>query len=258
MSFRAIRFLLLLGLLLVQSQTRPAISEESLRVATEGTYAPFSFYTPDGKLTGFDVDVARALCEAARLACEFVTLDYEGMVEALQQKKIDAIAAGMSITEKRKKMVAFTESYRSSDKRFVSCGAQPITDISPEALKSRVIGTQAGTSSVDYMKAHYAGSDIRLYKSMDEAFQDLGAGRLDLALATEPVGYAFMTTPSGKNCAFAGPRIKDEKLFGQGVGIAFRKEDTALVERFNAALSAIRASGTFAAINKRYFPFPVD
>ena len=164
----------------------------------------------------------------------------------------------MSITEKRKKMVAFTHSYRSSDKRFVSCAAQPIADISPDVLKSRVIGTQAGTSNVDYMRAHYAGSDIRLYKSMDEAFQDLGAGRLDFALATEPVGYAFMTTAAGKGCAFAGPRIKDEKLFGQGVGIAFRKEDTALVERLNAALRAIRGNGTFAAINKRYFPFPVD
>src|SRR5262249_12325652 len=218
---------------------------------------PFSFYTADGKLTGFDVDIARALCDAAKLSCEFVTLDYDGMVPALDQGKIDAIDAGMPITEKRKKALAFTDSYRSPDKRFVTCRPADIKDISPEALKSRVIGTQSGTSSVDYFKAYYPGADIRLYKSMDEAFQDLAAGRLDAAMATEPVGYTFISKPENKGCDFVGPRIADKKLFGAGVGIAFRKTDTALVARMNEALKAIRENGTYDAINKRYFPFSI-
>jgi len=231
--------------------------DTAIKIGTEGTYAPFSYYTADGKLTGFDVELTQALCEGAKIRCEFVTLEFDGMVEALQQKKIDAISAGMTITEKRKKFVAFTDSLRSSDKRFVTCKPDQFKDTSPEALKSHIIGTQSGTSSVDYFNAYYAGSDIRLYKSMDEAFQDLAAGRIELAMATEPVGYSFINTPAGKGCEFAGKRLKDEKLFGSGVGIALRKEDEDLLKNLNGALRAIRDNGTYETINKKYFPFSV-
>ena len=248
-----------LGLLsLAVLASGPADAQDAdIKIGTEGTYAPFSYYTADGKLTGFDVDLTQALCDAAKIRCEFVTLEYEGMVEALQQKKIDAVSGGMPITEKRKKVVAFTDPIRTSDKRFVTCKPDQFQDISPEALKSHVIGTQSGTSSGDYFNAHYAGSDIRLYKSMDEAFQDLAAGRLELAMATEPVGYSFINTPAGKGCGFVGPRLKDEKLFGSGTGIALRKGDEDLRKSFNEALRAVRDNGTYETINKKYFPFSV-
>ena len=259
MVSRITKCLAILGVLsLAVVAGKPTHSQDAIvKIGTEGTYAPFSYYTSDGKLTGFDVELTQALCDAAKIRCEFVTLEYEGMVEALQQKKIDAVSAGMPITEKRKKVVAFTDPIRSSDKRFDTCKSDQFQDISPEALKSHIIGTQSGTSSVDYFKAHYAGSDIRLYKSMDEAFQDLAAGRIELAMATEPVGYSFINTPGGKGCAFVGPRLKDEKLFGSGVGLALRKDDEGLVENFNRALRAIRDNGTYEAINKKYFPFSV-
>ncbi|MBL8908685.1 MAG: transporter substrate-binding domain-containing protein [Rhizobiales bacterium] len=228
-----------------------------LKIGTEGTYAPFSFFAPDGKLTGFDIEITQAMCDAAKLTCKFETLDFDGMIPALNQRKLDALAVGFSITEKRKKQVAFTDSYRTSDKRFVTCRPDVFKDVSPETLKSRVIGTQSGTSSADYFKSFYPESEIRLYKSMDEAFQDLGAGRLDLAMATEPVGYDFISKHGNGTCAFVGPRIKDEKFFGSGVGIAFRLDETELVDKFNAALKTIRDDGTYEAINARYFPFSI-
>jgi polar amino acid transport system substrate-binding protein len=251
--------LALLGLLsLAMIAGSPAHAQDAtVKIGTEGTYAPFSYFTSDGKLTGFDVELTQALCDTAKVRCEFLTLEYEGLLEALQKKKIDAIAAGMNITEKRKKFVAFTDSYRSSDKRFVSCKPDQFQDVSPEALKSRIIGAQSGTTSIDYFNTYYAGADIRRYKSMDEAFQDLAAGRIELAMASEPVGYSFINTPGGKGCAFVGPRLKDEKLFGSGVGLALRKDDEGLVENFNRALRAIRDNGTYEAINKKYFPFSV-
>lgn len=247
------------GLLQLETTSKPVLAQgaETVKIGTEGTAVPYSFFTSDGKLTGFDVEITQAMCDAAKLTCEFKTLDLDGMVPALNQKKLDALAAGYAITEKRKKNLAFADRYRTSDKRFVTCKPEIFKDISPDALKSHIIGTQSGTSSVDYFNNNYSGSEIRLYKSMDEAFQDLAAGRLDLAMATEPIGYTFISQAANAACAFVGPRIKDEKLFGAGVGIAFRLDDTELVEKFNAALKAIRADGTYDTINKRYFPFSI-
>ena len=91
----------------------------------------------------------------------------------------------------------FTDRYYTSYRRFISCAGHPVEDVSPEALKGHPIGTQGGTASDDYLEAFYKGSDIRLYKSMDEVYQDLGAGLLDAAFGGEATSYAFMQTPAG-------------------------------------------------------------
>jgi lysine-arginine-ornithine-binding protein len=228
-----------------------------VKVATEGTYRPFSYFTPDGQLSGFDVDLTLAICKAAGLDCALVTMDIDGMIPALNEKKIDAISTGMAMTAKRKKAVAFTDPIRSNGKRFVSCTPNTSPDVSPAALAGRVIGTQGSTSNSDYFDAHYRGSDIRLYKTMDEAFQDLAAGRLDLVMAQEGTGYGFLVSPAGKGCSFVGPRIEDAKLFGEGVGIALRPADADLKAAFDAGLRKVLEDGTYKAINDKYFPFSV-
>src|SRR5262249_261579 len=126
---------------------------------------------------------------------------------------------------------------------------------SPDALKGHIIGTQAGTSNADFFQAKYPGSDIRLYKSMDEAFQDLGSGRIELALAQTGVAYSFMQSPEGKGCQFVGARLEDPKLLGSGVGIEVRLGDTELRDKFNAGLKKILDDGTYKALNDKYFPF---
>jgi len=229
-----------------------------VRVASEGTYRPFSFLTADGQLTGFDVEFAQAVCKAAGLDCVMVTMDYEGMVAALKEKKIDAIASGMTITEKRKKTLAFTDRYRSSGKRFVTCAPDKFPKVGPDVLKGATVGAQGETTSGDYLKAVYLASDVRLYKSMDEAFADLSAGRLDLALSQEPSDYDFVNTPAGKGCAMVGERLDDPKYFGEGVGIALRQSDADLVAALNEGIRKVRADGTYKTLNAKYFPFPLD
>ena len=187
---------LLLCLMLPQPSATAGQGAE-IKIGTEGTYRPISFFTSGGELTGFDVELTLAICERAGLNCVMVTMDNDGMVPALNEKKIDAIASGMTITAKRKKTLAFTDQIRSSGKHFVTCAADKFPDTSPEALKGRTIGTQTGTTSADYFQALYAGSDIRLYKTMDEAFQDLAADRLDLVLSQEVPAYDFAASPAG-------------------------------------------------------------
>ena len=226
-----------------------------VKIATEGTYRPFSYFTAGGELTGFDVELTLAICKAAGLACVMVTMDNDAVLPALKDGKVDAIATGMSVTEKRKKIVAFTERTRSSGKQFVSCTPDKFTDVSPAALKGHIIGTQTGTTNADFFQAEYAGSDVRLYKSTDEAFQDLTAGRIELALSQLAVGYDFTVSPAGAGCKFVGPRVENPKYFGEGVAIALRPADVDLKAAFDAGLRKVLADGTYKAINDKYFPF---
>ncbi len=228
---------------------------DEIKIATEGTYKPFSYYTASGELTGFDVESTLAICKAAGLDCKMVIMELDAALPALNDKKIDAIATGSTITEKHKKKALYTDSIRSAGKQFMSCTPDKFPDTSPDALKGHTIATQSGTSNADYFAAKYPGSDIRLYKSMDEAFQDLGSGRVELALAQTGVAYAFMQSPEGKGCKFVGARLEDPTIFGTGVGIQVRLGDTELAEKFNAGLKKILEDGTYKALNDKYFPF---
>jgi len=114
-----------------------------------------------------------------------------------------------------------------------------------------------GTAAHDYLEAFHETADLRLYKSMDDAYQDIAAGRLDAVLANEATSYAFLHSDPGKAYKFVGERLVNDKIFGVGVGIALRKTDTDLRDKLNAALKRILADGTYEAINKKYFPFSI-
>ena len=91
----------------------PAQSKDwkEIRIATEGAYPPFNFVAADGSLQGLDVDIANALCAAMEAKCTIVANDWEGMIPGLKANKFDAVVASMSVTEDRKKQVAFTDKY---------------------------------------------------------------------------------------------------------------------------------------------------
>lgn len=224
-----------------------------IRVGTEGAYAPFNYHSPDGTLRGFDVDVMQALCDYLKAKCEFRAMDFGGIILALQNDQIDAIATSMSVTEKRKKVVAFTNHYYTSYRRFIACGPAP-ADTSPAGMVDHSIGVQDGTAADDYLEAHYTNSIIRLYKSIDEVFMDLAAGRIETMLSGEGAAYYFMQVNPG--CRFVSERIADPKL-ASAVAIAVRPADKELLVKLNEALAAIIADGTYEPISKKYFPFSI-
>jgi arginine/ornithine transport system substrate-binding protein len=231
---------------------------KKVRVGVEGAYPPFSYVTPDGELAGFDIDIAKALVAAMDAEIELVPQDWDGIIPALMARKYDAIIASMSITEERKKKVAFSNKYYNTPAKFV-CKKGEMTEISPASLKGKNVGVQRATIHDRYLTDNY-GKDVEIkrYATQDEAYLDLVAGRVDLLLADSvAISDGFLKKPEGQDYQFIGPDLNDPKWFGEGTGIAIRKEDKDLVEKFNQAIEKIRADGTYKKIQDKYFDFDV-
>jgi arginine/ornithine transport system substrate-binding protein len=231
---------------------------KKVRIGVEGAYPPFSYVTPAGELAGFDIDIAKALVAAMGAEIELVAQDWDGIIPALLARKYDAIIASMSITEERKKKVAFTNKYYNTPAKFV-CKKGAIKTFSREAIKGKNIGVQRATIHDRYLTDNY-GNDVNIkrYGTQDEAYLDLVAGRVDMLLADSiALSDGFLKKPEGKDFQFIGPDLTDKRWFGEGAGIAIRKQDTDLVELFNAAIKKIRADGTYKKIQDKYFDFNV-
>ncbi|MGB7204996.1 MAG: ABC transporter substrate-binding protein [Anderseniella sp.] len=228
-----------------------------IRVGTEGAYKPFNYTDANGELQGFDVDIAKALCEEMKAECSYVAQDWDGIIPALLAKKYDVIIASMSITEERKKKVAFTEKYYNTPARFVSKKDSGISDTSAAGLKGKTVGAQSSTTHATFLEDNYKDSTVKLYATQDEANADLAAGRLDAVLADSVVILDWLNSDAGACCHHIGENYTDAKWFGDGAGMAVRQEDTELVEKLNAALAAILANGKYKEINDKYFPFSV-
>jgi lysine-arginine-ornithine-binding protein len=233
-----------------------AHEEKTVRIGTEGAYPPFNSIDSSGKLIGFDVEIAKALCKAAHFKCDFVVQDWDGMIPGLLAKKYDAIVASMSITEERKKKVDFTKKYYNTPAKFVTKEGANI-EISKAGLKGKAVAVQRATIHENFLRDNFGDVvDIRAYATQDEANMDLVSGRVDLVLADSvALDDGFLKTDAGKGYGFIGPDYTDPKWFGEGVGIAVRKGEGDLREALNKAIAKIRSDGTYKMINDKYFEF---
>ncbi len=229
-----------------------------IRVGVEGAYPPFSWVEKDGTLKGFDIDIAMALCEEIGAECVLVPQDWDGIIPALLARKYDAIIASMSITEERKKKVAFSEKYYNTPAKFARKKGSGIT-ISKAGLKGKTVGVQRATTHDNFITGEFGDSvEIKRYGTQDEAYLDAIAGRVDLLLADSiAMDDGFLKTDKGKGWEFVGPGYSDPKYFGVGAGIAVRKSDGELAKLFSLAIKVIRSNGVYHMINGKYFAFDV-
>jgi lysine-arginine-ornithine-binding protein len=235
------------------------VHADKIRIGTEGGYPPFNFVDAAGRLMGFDIDIAEALCARMKAECQFVTQDFEGLVPGLVAGKYDAVIASLWITDERKQKVDFTRKYYQAPARFaMRKGEGAGGDISPEALKGKRLSAQSSTVYANFLEDLYKGSTIKLFEEQEEANASLASGTVDAVLGDGPALWRWMAKdPQGQCCEFVGPPLKDPKWFGEGVAIAVAKGDTALKERFDKAIDSIVADGTYKVINDKYFPFSI-
>lgn len=232
-----------------------AMSQEKLVLGTEGAYPPFNNLEADGTLTGFDIDIARALCDEMKVTCEFVTSDWDGIIPALQAKKFDAIIASMSITPERLEKVDFSKKYYNTPPAIAVPKDSPITDVA--GLKGKVLGAQSSTSHANYAEKHIADTELKLYPTTDEYKLDITNGRIDAVIDDIVVLSSWIKSDAGTCCKILTTLPTDEEIYGPGLGIAVRKGETALADRFSIAIDALRKSGKYQDINKKYFDFDV-
>jgi arginine/ornithine transport system substrate-binding protein len=232
--------------------------DKELKVAIDPTYEPFTFKTPDGKPTGFDVDIANAVCAQVKRKCVFVEQVWDSMIPGLQAKKYDVIISSMSITADRLKVVDFTDKYYNTPSKIVVKNDIKFTDVA--SLKGKKIGVLKGSTQEKYANGELkkVGVVVTPYEAQDQVYLDIKSGRLDGTVADVlEVTGGFLSKPEGKDYVLVGPELFIPKYFGTGAGFAIRKGDAALKKELNAAIKAIRADGTYKKINDKYFKIDV-
>lgn len=231
---------------------------KKIRIGVEGAYPPFSEIGPDGKLKGFEIELVQAYCAEMKAQCTLVQQDFDGLIPALQSRKVDAIFASVSITEERQKVIAFSRPYYNTPARLIAKAGVKL-EPSAAGLKGKKVGVQRGTTHETYATATFKQSDIVRYGSQDQVFLDLKSGRIDATLMDAPAGdFGFLKKPEGKGFAFSGPAILDDKVFGVGTGVGMRRADEATLGRkFNAAIDALQANGTFKKLADKYFDYDI-
>ncbi len=265
------------ALLLAASQA--AAEERTITIATEGAYAPWNFSGPNGKLDGFEIDLANALCERMKVKCEIIAQNWDGIIPSLTAKKYDAIMAGMSITPKRQEVIGFSIPYAAGINGFAAMedstlaempgtGERYSLDSQADAAKKRIsdiatflagtsVGVQGSTTASTFLETYFKGSvDIKEYKSTEEHNLDLTSGRLDAVLGNATVLAAAIEKPEMKGAKLVGPLFSGGE-FGV-VAVGLRKEDIALKTEFDSAIKSAIGDGTVKTLSLKWFKVDVS
>lgn len=244
----------LLGLA-VAATSAQARDYEQIRIGVDVPYEPMEFRTPEGELTGFDIDLGNALCAEIGIDCEWVVQGWDGIIPGLLARKYDAIMSSMTINEQRREQVLFSEPYFTPPSAWFAPSSSELTNATEATLADLTIGVQRGTLQDNYVTDMYGDvANINRYSTADDMVLDMEAQRLDIVFLDYPVGQSTLLKSDNRDYKVVGEMITEPKeYFGDGFGIAFRQRDEALAEQFNEALSTLQENGTYEEIHTRYF-----
>jgi len=250
---------------------------KKIKIATEGAYAPWNYKDASGKLIGFELDLAIDLCKRMAIECEVVEQAWDGIIPSLKAGKYDAIMAGMSITDKRMKVISFSRGYAATPAAFVTIKAGPSAQFSTELgqlslddvsdlekttidkikaeFKGKTIGVQTSTTHENFLRQYLEGDvTVRSYDTQENLDLDLQAGRVDAALASMSYWFPLLKSEKGKDMIAVGPTMIGGP-FGHGVGVGIRQEDKALADMFSKAIEAAAADGSLKKLAVQWFGF---
>ena len=226
-----------------------------IRFLTETDYPPFNYAGADGNPQGFNIDLARMLCEELRLACTIQMRRFETLIPALNGNQGDAAIASIAATVDIRNRVDFTDPYYRTPARFVARRDSAIEDPLPERLEGKKVAVVAETAHEAYLKALFTEAEIRAYPTDEAARLALRRGEVDL-LFGDAITLAFWLngTDSENCCAFRGGPYLDNRYFGEGVGIIVKKGNDTMRMALNWALFRVWEQGRFTDLWLRYFP----
>lgn len=229
-----------------------------LRFLTTNDFPPFNYLDEDGVLTGFNVDLARAICLEMAVPCQVTPRAWEELLPGLARGQGDAVIAGHMVTARALAAVDFTDRYFFTPGRFVGRRNGPPLEVTPTGLASTRIGVTKGTSHEAYAQAFFRDSGIQSFDSQELARDALAAGKVDLVFDDGISLVLWINGEASKGCCelIGGPYL-EPKYFGDGIAIAVGKSDIQLRGEINAVLRKLRASGRFEELVLRYFPYRV-
>lgn len=237
--------------------TRPDTSAIHLiRFLTADDFPPFDFALPDGSLTGFSVDLARAVCDELKVSCTVQARRWDTLTDALADNKGDALIAGLAITDRTREQFAFTRPYMLLPGRFVTrTGQAPAGAATPEAMGATKTGVIKGGAHAAWLEVYFPKLALQRYDDAAAQRAALASGEVD-AIFGDGVSLATWLGGEGAKgcCAFFGGPFIDRVYFGEGLTIAVRKNNPALRAALDYGLARLAERGVFAELYLKYFP----
>lgn len=217
---------------------------KDLTFAMEPSYPPFETTNEKGEIIGFDVDIANAICKEIQANCSFKSLSFDGLVQAVKQKRIDGAISAMDITEARSKQVLFSDAYYDSSASFIALKGKA------DLNTAKNVGVQNGTTFQQYVVAEAKQYAPKAYNSIQDSILDLKNGRIDLIFGDTAVLADMLSKET--DLTFVGEKVTNQKYFGNGLGIAINKGNKDLVDELNKGLATIKANGEYQKIYDKW------
>ncbi len=226
---------------------------------TEADYPPFNYYDEEGRLTGFNVDLAKAICRELSVPCELPRRNGSRCIPSVKNNEADAIIASIAINDKTLPEVDFTNRYYATPARFAARIDGPIKEISAAKLKDVKIAAVQGSAHEAFLHDFFGNAKIVAYPTPAEARTALKNGDVEL-LFGDAISLMFWIqgTDSNRCCEFKGDAYFEPRYFGDGAGIAVKRGNNRLREVLDYALARVRASGRYEELMLRYFPLPLN
>ena len=233
-------------------QTPTFAAGDTIRFGVDATYPPFEFKKSDGTIAGFEVDLGNAICEKMNKKCVWVSTNFDGLIPSLRVGKIDAIFSSLGISEKRKKVVDFSDRTWTGFSSMLSLTSKNLTPTA-ESLKGKTVGVQQGTMQEDYAKIKLAPKGVRIqsYQTQDQVYADLLNGRIDASMQDMTQAQVNFIV-GAKHADFSNHKMVD-KLLPADSAIAIRKGDAEMAKLINDGIKAIHADGTYNKIQRQFF-----
>lgn len=215
---------------------------QNVRIATEGAYPPYNLVNDKGEVDGFEVELGNELCKRAELQCTWVKNDWDSIIPNLNSGNYDAIMAGMSITDERKKSVAFSQNYYPPNP---SAYAAPQADVD---VTQGIVAAQTSTIQAQYVAE--SGAELLEFATPDEAVGAVRNGQAEAVFADKDFLAPVVDESNGAMVWVTG---KDEIRLGDGIGMALRQSDSALQGKFDAAIESMKKDGSLNELSKKWF-----
>lgn len=233
---------------------------KTIRFLTADDFPPFHFTTADGTLTGFDIDLARAICADLKIACTIQARRFDQLVGEIKGGHDDALIAAIANNPATRADLDFTAPYYTTPARFAAQlrskpGVTTPVAMTPDALANHTIGVEAGTAHEAYLKAFFPKAVLRTYRNQPDLRAALSNGEVD-AVFGDGIGLSLWLngTDAKGCCGFRGGPFTESRYFGNGVSIAVGKGNDTLREVLDYELDALTRNGTYADLYLKYFP----